>query len=60
MGGKSVPLHGRLHGQAISFTAGDTAYVGQVGDGRIDGTAVRNGVATPWNATLSAAAPNAS
>ncbi|MSQ49186.1 MAG: SAM-dependent methyltransferase [Betaproteobacteria bacterium] len=60
MGGKSVPLHGRLRGQVISFTAGNTDYVGQVGDGRIDGTTVRNGVATPWNATLSAAAPNAS
>ena len=58
--GKSAPLaNGRLRGEALSFTAGETAYAGRVGAGRIDGTARRNGVVSPWNATLSATKPNA-
>lgn len=60
MDGKSVPVaNGRLRGDAISFTAGDTVFEGRVGVGRIDGTARRNGVASPWNATLSIPVPNA-
>ena len=60
VGGKSVPVtNSRLRDSALSFTAGDTAYAGQVGAGRIDGTARRNGVTLPWNAALSAALPNA-
>ena len=59
-GGKSVRVaNGRLRGDAISFTAGDATYAGQVSLGRIDGTARRNGVASPWNATLIAGAPAA-
>lgn len=59
-GGKTAPLaNGRLRGDALSFTAGDTAYAGRVGAGRIDGTARRNGVVSRWNATLSASKPNA-
>ena len=51
--GKSVPLaNGRLRGNTLRFTAGDTVYAGQVGAERIDGTASRNGIASPWNATL--------
>jgi len=58
--GRSVPVaDGRLRGDALSFTAGDTAYAGRVSAGRIDGTARRNGVVSPWNATLSATKPNA-
>ena len=51
--GKPVPLaKGRLRGDALSFTAGDTEYAGRVGPGRIEGTARRGGVTAPWNATL--------
>ena len=58
--GKSVPLaRGRLRGDALSFTAGDTTYAGKVAGGRIDGGARRSGAELPWSATLSAAAPNA-
>ncbi len=52
-GGKSVALaKGRLRGEALSFTVGDTEYSGRVGPARIEGTARRGGVSTTWYATL--------
>ena len=50
--GKSVPVaKGRLRGEALSFTAGDTEYSGRARSGRIEGSARRNGVIAPWSAT---------
>lgn len=41
---------GRLHGAELSFRAGDTSYVGQVGDGVIEGTAVTGPRTLAWHA----------
>ena len=50
--GKSVPLtKGRLRGEELSFTAGDTEYTGRAGPGRIEGSAKRGGAVMPWSAT---------
>lgn len=53
MDGKPMPIaNGRLRGENFVFKAGDTEYAGHVGLARIEGTARRNGVAAPWNASL--------
>ena len=51
--GRSMPVtKGRLRGAAVSFSAGDTDYVGAAGPGRIEGSARRSGVTTPWSAAF--------
>jgi hypothetical protein len=50
-GGDSVPIFfGRLRGNEIGFTAGDTEYTGRVDGSVMQGTAMRGGASTAWNA----------
>jgi precorrin-6B methylase 2 len=42
---------GRLHGEQISFTVGDTQYHGKVSGDRMEGTATVGGKTHPWSAT---------
>ena len=42
---------GRMHGEQISFTAGDTQYTGTVSGDRMEGTATTSGKTQRWTAT---------
>ena len=44
---------GRLSGEQISFTVGDTQYTGKVSGDRIEGTATTSGKTQGWTATKS-------
>lgn len=50
-GGTPVPVNGRLRGDEITLTAGDTEYTGRVNGNRIDGTARTGNGSTGWSAT---------
>ena len=49
LGGQPIE-HGRLRGDVISFTIGETAYTGHVDDARMQVRAVVNGQAVEWTA----------
>jgi precorrin-6B methylase 2 len=54
-GGNSVSItNGKLHGDQLSFTAGNTEYTGRVNGASIDGT-MRGASAGPWHATRTSA-----
>jgi SAM-dependent methyltransferase len=54
-GGSSVDImFGRLHGDEITFVAGDVEYTGKVAGSVMEGSATRNGAAIPWNAIRTA------
>jgi hypothetical protein len=42
---------GRLSGEQISFTVGDTQYTGKVSEDRMEGTATTSGKTENWSAT---------
>ena len=48
--GKEPIAHGRLRGDAISFTVGETAYTGHVDDSRMQVRAMVNGQPVEWTA----------
>lgn len=52
MGEKSTPITGgKLNGDEIAFTAGDTNFRGRVSGNSIEGTSERGGATTQWRAT---------
>jgi len=51
-GGQNVPIKGRLHGDQISFTAGEAQYSGRVSGDKMEGSA-QGGGAGSWSATRS-------
>jgi precorrin-6B methylase 2 len=55
-GGKTQAVNGKMEGEKISLTAGDTVYSGRVSNGVIEGTA-KTGTAAPvkWSAKHSGA-----
>ena len=58
-GGNPVPItNGKLRGDQISFSAGNTEYTGRVNGNTIDGT-MRGASSGPWHATRAAAKPTA-
>jgi hypothetical protein len=42
---------GRLNGEQISFTVGETQYTGKVSGDRMEGTATTSGKTQRWSAT---------
>lgn len=53
-GGRLEPvINGRLRGEEISFSAGNSRYSGRVVGSRIDGTVTSGGKTAPWTATRS-------
>jgi hypothetical protein len=58
-GGNPVAItNGKLRGDQISFSAGNTEYTGRVNGNDIEGT-MRGASAGPWHATRMAAKPAA-
>jgi len=50
-GGEMVPIRsGRLHGDEITFAAGEVEYTGIITGTTMEGSATRNGAALRWNA----------
>jgi hypothetical protein len=56
VGGKTQAVNGKMEGEKVSLTAGDTVYTGRVSNGVIEGTA-KTGTAAPvkWSAKHSGA-----
>jgi SAM-dependent methyltransferase len=50
VGGKSVPVKGRLRGDQISFTAGGSQFSGRVSGKTMEGTMLTAGRSSPWKA----------
>ena len=48
-----APLKGKLTGDQITFTAGDTEYTGKVVDGKIEGVTKSKGAEGKWSAAKS-------
>jgi hypothetical protein len=49
-GGSSTAVSGKLRGDQITFTAGNTEYTGRVTGDRMEGS-VKGGSSTNWTAT---------
>ncbi len=49
--GTAKITQGKLHGDQITFTAGNAQYAGRVNGGKIEGTAKSGGKETNWQAT---------
>jgi SAM-dependent methyltransferase len=49
-GGQSTPIEGSLHGEAITFTAGETTYTGRVNGNSMSGE-VKGGPGGKWSAS---------
>ncbi len=47
----AVVANGKIRGDQVSFTAGNTKYEGRVNGNRIEGTATSGSGKTPWTAT---------
>ncbi len=55
LGSDSTPItDGRLRGEEISFTAGNTKYIGRVNGTTIEGTATTGATSTKWRASRAA------
>jgi SAM-dependent methyltransferase len=50
-GNVATPINGKLAGDRITFTAGDTKYAGKVTGDAIEGASTTGGKETPWRAT---------
>ena len=51
MGGKSVPVKGRLRGDQLTFTAGSAQFSGRVAGNALEGNLTAGGKSSPWRAT---------
>ncbi len=50
--GNDTPITGKLHGEHITFTAGDAEYSGQVNGDTVSGIAKKGAAETRWTATI--------